>query len=106
MVIKTISKNVKYDLELRFRNEQGEKLWVNTIGYPISNNKGEVIGVRGVIQDITEQKIIRSKIEKSQEMHLLLANNTSDIICLQEPDGTFKYLTPSIKQILGYDIYG
>ena len=100
---KTISKNVKYDLELRFRNEQGEKLWVNTIGYPISNNKGEVIGVRGVIQDITEQKIIRSKIEKSQEMHLLLANNTSDIICLQEPDGTFKYLTPSIKQILGYD---
>lgn len=98
----SIANNEKYDLELRFKNKQEKKLWVNTIGYPITNKKGEVVGLRGVIQDITEQKNIRSKIEKSQEMHLLLANNTSDIICLQDSDSTFRYITPSIKEILGY----
>ncbi|MFD2528063.1 PAS domain-containing sensor histidine kinase [Polaribacter marinaquae] len=35
-------------------------------------------------------------------MYRLLANNTSDLICLQEPDGTFKYISPSIENLLGY----
>lgn len=99
----TIANNKKYDLELRFQNALKEKLWVNAIGYPIVDKKGEVIGVRGVIQDITEQKLIREEIEKTQEMHSLLANNTNDLICLQEPDSTFKYISPSIKTLLGYE---
>ena len=99
----SIAKNKKYDLELRFQNANKEKLWVNAIGYPVSNKKGDVIGIRGVIQDITEQKLTRIKIEKSQEMHRLLANNTNDLICLQEPDSTFKYISPSIKTLLGYE---
>ncbi|WP_308421297.1 PAS domain S-box protein [Polaribacter pacificus] len=36
-------------------------------------------------------------------MQLLLANHTGDIICLQEEDTTFRYITPSIKNILGYE---
>ncbi|MEO9570080.1 MAG: PAS domain S-box protein [Polaribacter sp.] len=99
----SIADNKKWDLELRLQNANKEKLWIKAIGYPISNKEGEVTGLRGVIQDITEQKLIRSKIEKSQEMEFLLANNTTDIICLQEEDSTFKYITPSIKSILGYE---
>ncbi|QOD62301.1 PAS domain S-box protein [Polaribacter haliotis] len=99
----SIKNNKKYDLELRFQNALKEKLWVNAIGYPILNKKNEVIGIRGVIQDITENKLIREKIEKTQEMHSLLANNTNDLICLQEPDSTFKYISPSIKNLLGYE---
>ena len=93
----------RYELELRFQNAQNEKLWVNAIGYPILNDEGEVISLRGVAQDITEQKQIRFENEKSQEMFRLLANNTNDLICLQEPDSTFKYISPSIKNILGYE---
>jgi PAS domain S-box-containing protein len=93
----------RYELELRFQNAQNEKLWVNAIGYPILNDEGEVISLRGVAQDITEQKQIRFENEKSQEMFRLLANNTNDLICLQEPDSTFKYISPSIKNLLGYE---
>ncbi len=99
----SIKNNKKFDLELRFQNAQNQKFWVNSIGYPTTNDKGEVIGLRGVIQDITEQKLTRAKVAKSQEMQSLLANHTSDIICLQEEDGTFRYITPSIKNILGYN---
>lgn len=42
-------------------------------------------------------------IEKIEEMYRLLANNTSDLICLQEPDSTFKYISPSVKNLLGYE---
>ena len=99
----SIAKNKKYDLELRFQNRKNEKLWVHTIGYPVCNKDGEVIALRGIFQDITEQKITREKVKKNQEMQLLLANNTSDIICLHDSDSTFKYITPSIKNILGYN---
>ncbi|MFN0728011.1 PAS domain S-box protein [Polaribacter gochangensis] len=99
----SIKNNEKFDLELRFKNAQNQKIWVNSIGYPTTNDKGEVIGLRGVIQDITEHKLTRAKVAKSQEMQSLLANHTSDIICLQEEDSTFRYITPSIKNILGYE---
>ncbi|QTD36943.1 PAS domain S-box protein [Polaribacter batillariae] len=99
----SLANNAKFDLELSFKNAQKEKLWVNVIGYPILNEKKEVISIRGIMQDITDQKLIREKIEKTQEMHSLLANNTNDIICLQEPDSTFKYISPSIKNLLGYE---
>ncbi|GGG96446.1 hypothetical protein GCM10011416_12770 [Polaribacter pacificus] len=61
----SISQNKKYDLDLRFQNAQNEKLWINTVGYPVTNSKNEVIGLRGVIQDITEKKLSREKIEKA-----------------------------------------
>lgn len=94
--------NKKYDLELRFQNAQKEKMWVQTIGYPLTNKKGEVIGLRGVFQDITEKKLIREQIKETREIQAILSNNTSDIICLLEKDNTFKYITPSIENILGF----
>ncbi|AUC83813.1 hypothetical protein CW731_00255 [Polaribacter sp. ALD11] len=99
----SITNNKKYELELRLNDARNEKLWVNAIGYPVTNKAGEVTGLRGTIQDITEQKRIRAEIEKTQEMYRLLANNTNDLICLQEPDSTFKYISPSIKNLLGYE---
>ncbi|QTE23997.1 sensor histidine kinase [Polaribacter cellanae] len=99
----SLANNTKFDLELKFQNTKKEKLWVNAIGYPIVNKNKETVGLRGVIQDITEQKLIREKIAQTQEMHSLLANNTNDLICLQEPDSTFKYVSPSIKNLLGYE---
>ncbi|SHM74265.1 PAS domain S-box protein [Polaribacter sp. KT 15] len=97
-----IAENKSFNLELNFKNEQNELLWLNVIGYTEVNNEGKAIFVRGVLQDITEKKLTRDKIDKAEEMYRLLANNTSDLICLQEPDGTFKYISPSIENLLGY----
>ncbi|TXD45813.1 PAS domain S-box protein [Polaribacter sp. IC073] len=93
----------RYELELRFQNANNEKLWVNAIGYPVTNKAGEVTSLRGIIQDITEQKQTREEIEKTEELYRLLANNANDLVCLQEPDSTFKYISPSIKNLLGYE---
>lgn len=32
-----------------------------------------------------------------------IENNMSDIICLHDPDGLYRYVAPSVKSILGYD---
>ena len=36
-------------------------------------------------------------------MYRLLADHSNDLISLHEPDSTFKYISPSIESLLGYD---
>jgi len=97
------TKGVPFDIELQITNLKNEKHWIRNIGEPIWNNKNEIVGRRGVSQDITEQKLIRSEIEKAEEMYRLLADHSNDLICLQEPDSSFRYISPSLKNLLGYE---
>jgi PAS domain S-box-containing protein len=97
------TKGVPFDIELQMTNLKNEERWIRNIGEPIYNNKNKIIGRRGVSQDITEQQLTRNKIEKTEEMYRLLADNSNDLIFLQEPDSTFQYVSPSIINILGYE---
>ena len=102
--IVNLTKNgVSFDIELQMINLKNEKRWLRNIAEPIYNNKNKIIGRRGVSQDITEQIIIRRKIEKAEEMYRLLADHSNDLICLHAPDSTFKYISPSIENLLGYE---
>ncbi len=56
-----------YDLELRIRAETGEKKWVRTRGAP-QREDGEVVRVRGTIQNITERKRREQKLEQAETM--------------------------------------
>ena len=98
-----ITDGTSFDLELKITNLENKKVWIRIIGELLYNSKNEIIGTRGVSQDITEQKRTRSKIEKAEKMYRLLADHSKDLICLQESDSTFKYISPSIKNLLGYE---
>lgn len=94
---------VPYDIELEMINFKKEKRWIRNIGESVYNDENEIIGRRGVSQDITEQKLIRDKVQKAEDLYRVLTDNSNDLICLQEPDSTFKYISPSIKTLLGYE---
>ncbi len=36
-------------------------------------------------------------------MYRILTDYSTDLICLHNPDSTFKYISPSIKNLLGYN---
>ncbi len=40
--------------------------------------------------------------DQKLEYYKKVADNSRDLICVHEPDGTFKYVSPSVKQILGF----
>ncbi|MBX0288362.1 response regulator [Halomicroarcula sp. F28] len=52
-----------YDLELRMRDADGTQHWVRTRGEPQSED-GDIVRVRGILQDITEQKRREKKLER------------------------------------------
>lgn len=54
-VERVVSEGEPYDLELRLTTTKGSERWVHTVGEPVKED-GEIVAVRGIIQDITERK--------------------------------------------------
>ena len=55
-----------------------------------------------VLTDITEQKMFREALFKSEEKYRLLVENANEIIYSVNPDGVFTYISPKISEMLGY----
>jgi len=69
--------------------------------------KGKVIdetGSFGIAQDITAQKESENALVNSEQKFRLLAENSEDIISVHAADGTIWYLSPSVTNVLGYEV--
>ncbi len=61
----TCSSGIYFDEEIKMITASSDEIWVRSIGKPIKNKQGEVIGVKGVFQDIDESKKKELKLQKS-----------------------------------------
>ena len=93
---KSVKSNGKWKYEYRFINKKTENIiWVEATAKELFNDKNELIGYLGTNVNITDRK-------KAEEMYRLLADNTNDIIALQEPNSNIKYISPAVESLLGY----
>ena len=54
-----------------------------------------------VLNALAKQKTEREKL-KAEELYRLIAENTTDLICLLDTRGRFAYVSPSYRELLGY----
>ncbi|OIU71934.1 PAS domain S-box protein [Rossellomorea aquimaris] len=87
----------EYHMEKRFITRTGE-IKTGDLHVSLIQDQG-VSYVLGQVIDITEKKEIEVKKQKSDEKYRLLAENSSDIINLHEPDGSYIYISPSISSL-------
>ena len=102
-VDKAISKGTPYDIEFRISIPNNKQKWIRGICQPKIKDNGDVFVLTGSNQDVTSRREATEEIEKAEEMYRLLADHSHDLICLQDPDSTFRYISPSIKTLLGYE---
>ncbi|WP_417857780.1 PAS domain-containing protein [Xanthomarina gelatinilytica] len=103
LVLNSILQEKPFEIEHRIIQLDGVEKWIRSICKPVLGDDGEVINLSGTCQDITLQKRAVDKIKKADEMYRILTDNSNDLICLQEPDSSFKYISPSVKSLLGYE---
>ena len=60
-------KGIPYDVELKLINFKKEEVWVRNVVHLTYNQQKEIIGRRGVVQDITESKKAQIELELSKQ---------------------------------------
>jgi PAS domain S-box-containing protein len=90
-------------LVLRWYRKDGGLIWTEQRNRPIYDKAGNVIAIEGIARDITERKLAEEALKQNEEQFRLLAEKTSDLVCLHEPDGRYLYVSPSCQRLLGYD---
>ena len=78
-------------------NASGRQSWLKTSKLPLNNNKGDVIGVLGIVEDITEKKSIQDE----QARLLAILEATPDVIGIIDSSGRHRYLNQA-----GYKLFG
>ncbi|MGQ9572300.1 MAG: PAS domain S-box protein [Dehalococcoidia bacterium] len=96
------NKEVFFRGVIRKVHKDGHKVVVETTGLPIFDAKGNLVGYRGVDQDITERMQAEEALRESEARYRLLADNTSDLIWTMDLSLKYTYVSPSIVRMRGY----
>ncbi|AFZ60213.1 PAS domain S-box protein [Anabaena cylindrica FACHB-243] len=70
----------------------GKQLWLETNKVPLYNNGGNVVGILGTLENITEQKQALDALEKSEERFRFLAESIPQQVWIARPDGSLEYI--------------
>lgn len=65
--IELASKGTPYELELNLINSKNENIWIRNLGHPVYNEQNEMVGRRGVSQNITAEKNTQLALLKAKE---------------------------------------
>lgn len=85
-------------LELQVRTRSGEPrliTWNNTLSY---DNKGEVIGVTGIGEDVTDMRRTERELLK---LYQAVEQSPSSVV-ITDPQGDIEYVNPKFTEVSGY----
>ncbi|MDA9405488.1 MULTISPECIES: PAS domain S-box protein [unclassified Bradyrhizobium] len=70
---------------------------------PLRSDNGEIIGASKIAHDITEEKQAREKLRREIEERERIFETSQDLILVTDGYGNFIQVSPSVKDILGFN---
>lgn len=92
------SGKAKLNYEESQTRADGTKLWLSTSKVPIRNEEGDVVGVLGAYQDITDRK----ELEEERSRLSTAINQAAEAIVIMDPQGVIQYVNPAFVDVSGY----
>jgi len=90
------------DMEVEFKKKNGEKLTILLTGYPIKNEKGEVVGYQGINFDISERKRIENELRDANQFFMNLIESSVDGIIAADMKGNIFIFNKGAESLTGY----
>ena len=91
-----------YSFKLRLIGTDEVERVVAAEGATEKDATGRVVALFGVLQDVTERERLLRAAQTNERRYRLLAENTGDVITRVKMDGSSKYISPAIQQLLGW----
>lgn len=76
--------------------------WIQTDKIPSYNQNGQVNGIIGFSEDITERKKAQEELIESEQKYRMLIETAAEGIVLAKPDGKYNFINNRFAQMLGY----
>lgn len=94
--------NVFQDVRTRFREKSSHLIGVSIQFAPIEE-EGEIVGIYAVLGDMRETDSLITQYAESENRFRIIADNTHDVIILMDYKGEILYVSPSTKQVYGFE---
>ncbi|MFP4293301.1 MAG: PAS domain S-box protein [Cyclobacteriaceae bacterium] len=88
--------------EQRIITPKGNTRHIKATVRPLTDERGKTIGVYGTTLDITDIVKAEEALRLEKEKYQLITENVRDIICMHDLEGKMLYISPSVKQTLGF----
>lgn len=88
--------------EYRITSKGKEPFWIGQ-STTMQYEGDEMVKLRSAARDLTKTKFLENELEVKDKLYKLISENSSDMIALNEPDGTYKFISPSSKELVGYE---
>jgi PAS domain S-box-containing protein len=73
-------------------------------GTLVKGEQGTPLFMAATVVDITERKQMEEELREAEFRYRTVANSTYDWEYLENPDGTYRYVSPSCERITGYEV--
>ena len=101
--VRACESKTEYNHEYRIvHKDTGQVRWVRDHGVPVTDEKGTLILIDGIITDITERKQVEEALQKSEEFSSKLLNNSPNPIVVINSDLSVGYVNPALERMTGF----
>lgn len=97
-----LDRRLPFKLMYRIRSADGNTKWVWEQGRGIYSEHGELIGMEGLVTDITERRRAEEALKRSEEIYRAIIEGTSDAILMVDRDRTIMSVNRAFLELFGY----
>jgi PAS domain S-box-containing protein len=90
-----------YDLELPALRADGSRIWINTRCDPVRSANGDIVGLRGTVQDITSRVQGQQQLRENEERLQLALTATSEALWDWDLRSGNFYRSPRFDELIG-----
>jgi diguanylate cyclase (GGDEF)-like protein/PAS domain S-box-containing protein len=93
----------RFDVEYRILHATGEQRWVWERGTGVFNERGDLIAIEGLIQDVTERKESTQALREAERRYYNLFENALEGIFRTTIEGQYLDANPALARIYGFE---